>query len=465
MTPRFAPRSVRGLALAIAAVAAVATLLLGGVTWLVVHEEIERQIDHRIELETAGLLEIHRNEGFEALQRVVQERERRAQPGDTGYLSAVSGSGRGMGYIVTDATGRRSAGGLDAALPPPGWSEFVRFQRPDGSRGVAQAMNVALPGAGRLVVAADRSIVDQVDLALLRIFLVVFGLILLVLAATVAGFGHIVHLRLAALRDTARGIMDGDLGRRMPHAGSDSEFDQLAGELNRMLDRISALLDTLRQVSSDIAHDLRTPLTRLRASLETAAGAAETSHAQSAVRAAIAEADEALDLFAAILAISEIEGHDGQARFAPMDLAAAARRMIDAYEPALEAAGIAVETDLSEAWIRGDAVLLQRAIANLLDNLITHTRPGTRAMLTVATQDQSARLTLADDGPGVAGGAEARIFERFVRLDAARSGPGHGLGLSLVSAVARAHDGTVSAQALDPGLRIALSLPAIARPS
>jgi len=458
MRPRLAPRSVRGLALAVAAVAALATIAIGVLTGFVVHEEIERQIDHRIELETTALLEIHRNEGMDRLLAVVRERER-SRPPETGYLAAVSAADRGMGYIVADAAGRRLGGSLRAQPPPPGWSEFLHFRRADGTAGIAQAMNVALPGGGVLVVAADRAIVDQMDLALLKLFVAVLGMVLLILALTVWGFGHIVHLRLAAIRDSARAIMDGDLGRRMPNEGTRSEFDQLALELNRMLDRIGGLLESLRQVSSDIAHDLRTPLTRLRGDLETAMTHPDPERARDAAAAAMAEADQALDLFAALLAIAEVEGEGLRSRFAPFDLSAAAGRIAEAYEPSLEAAGLGLELDLSDAWIVGDITLVQRAIANLLDNLIAHTPRGTTARLSVTAVGDGAQLALSDDGPGVEPDAHARIFERFVRLDPARSGPGHGLGLALVSAVARAHGGATTAQRRSPGLEVSITFP------
>lgn len=459
MRPRLIPRSVRGLAFAIALAASTATVAIGAVTGFLVHEEIERQIDHRLELEVTALLEVHRNEGFERLLTVVAERER-ARPPVTGYLAAVSGSDRGIGYIVTDADGRRRGGALAAGLPAPGWSEFLHFRRADGSAGIAQAMNVPLPGAGRLVVAGDRAVVRQMDEAVLRMFLVVLGLILTILALTLAGFSHIVHLRLAAIRDSARAIMDGDLARRMPHDGARSEFDQLAVELNRMLDRIGALLESLRQVSSDIAHDLRTPLTRLRADLEAAMSHTDPERVRDAVEAAMGEADQALDLFAALLAITEVEGEGMRRRFAPLELSGAVARIAEAYEPSLEAAGIRLELDLSETWIDGDLALIQRATANLLDNLIAHTPAGTTARLSVLASEDKAQLRLADNGPGVDPDTQARIFERFVRLDPARSGPGHGLGLALVSAVAGAHGGVASARRLSPGLELSVSIPA-----
>lgn len=459
MATRIPVRSVRGLAIAVAAIASVATLAIGAFAWFVVHEEIEWQIAHRIELEVASLEEVYRTEGFDRLRQVVEARDLRIRVGDSGYLDHVANDRRAMGYIVTDALGRRQAGRLQAKLPPSGWSEVVPFQRPDGSEGIAQAMNVPLLGQGRLVVAADRAIVDEIDFALVKVFLAVLGLMLLILALTVIGFGHIVHLRLSAIRDSARAIMAGDLARRMPYVRENSEFDQLAVELNRMLDRIEALMDALQQVSTDVAHDLRTPLMRLRADLETALMAEEIDLMRSAVQGAMTEAEEALELFAGILAISEVEGQSARARFAPLNLTDAIARLAEAYEPSLKDAGVRLELDLQEAWVLGDRSLLQRAVANLLDNLIAHTRHGVTGRLTILALDERVVIALSDDGPGVAVGAEGRIFERFVRLDRDRSRPGYGLGLALVAAVARAHGGVASARRLGTGLTVEINLP------
>jgi signal transduction histidine kinase len=365
-----------------------------------------------------------------------------------------------MGYIVTDAEGRRRAGALDAAVPPPGWSEFVRFRRPDGSTGVAQAMNSVLTGEGRLVVAADRAIVNRMDMALLKIFLVEVGLILLVIAAAAAGFARIVHVRLAAIRGSAEAIMGGDLARRMPIDSSNSEFDQLSAVLNRMLDRISALLENLRQVSSDLAHDLRTPLTRLRNRIEAAGAAAGSEAGRAELEAALRDADGVLELFTGVLAISEIEGQDLRGRFTAIRLDELVAEVAEAYEPALDAAQVTLTREFSPAVVLGHRGLLQRAVANLMDNLIGHTPAGARARVAVGASDGEVRLEVSDNGPGVPSEDAARIVERFVRLDPARSSPGHGLGLSMVAAIVAAHGGALSIRPADPGLVVRISLPA-----
>lgn len=459
MFARLAPRSIRGLAISVSLAAALVVILLGVATYVVVHHEIERQLDHRIELETEGLLELQRAEGFARMAQAVQDRDRRKPELNTGYLATGAAQHRGMGYILLDAQGVRRAGALDADMPPLGWSEFLQFHRPDGTLGIAQALNTRLPDGGWLLVAADRTIVDQTDLALLKIFGVQFALIALVIAAAAAGLGRIIHLRISGLMQSAEAIMAGDLSRRMPVDGSGSEFDQLAVVLNRMLDRISALMDNLRQVSSDIAHDLRTPVHRLRTRIEAATAAQDAGERRDHIQAALAQADLVLDLFTGLLAISEVDGKAIRHRFGPVRLDEAVREICEAYGPSLESAGINLTLRADEVTVTGDKPLLQRAVSNLLDNLIAHAGPNVCAQVLAARQGDRALITISDDGPGVPADQRTRIFERLARLDPARSKPGHGLGLSLVASIAAAHRGEALAVDSDRGLAIRISLP------
>ena len=463
MVFRRLPRTIGGLALTVAGLSCALTLAVGAITFVKVHHEIERQLDHRIELETDSLLATYGRTDFDTLVRAVEERERRPQRGTIGYLSGVSDAGNGMGYLVVDSRGRRRAGSLDAPLPRPGWSEFVHFRRQDGSRGVAQAMNSALPGGGRLVVTADRAVLHQIDGSLKRLFLLNFGLMIVIGVLAMLVFGRLVQNRLGAIHGTAEGIMAGDLSRRMPVDGSGGEFDQLSRVLNRMLDRIADLMGNLRQVSGDIAHDLRTPLTRLRARLEDAEAIATTGAQREGLLGAIHEVDGLHELLLSLMALSELEGRSVRDRFTPVDLEAAIRELAEAYAPALEAAGMTIELDLQPATVRGEQRLLQQALSNLLDNSIAHAGSGTRVSIRSRVADGHVELDVADDGRGVPAEAHERIFKRFVRLDSARSTPGHGLGLSIVSAIITAHDGNIRVRRADRGLAFVIALPAFAR--
>ncbi len=456
-----APRTIRGLSLVVAGVSCLLTLVVGVMTFSLVHHEIERQLDRRIELETQALLGTYRRTDFETLVREVDDRARSAARGTIGYLSGRSETDSRMGYLVVDAEGRRRGGDFDGAMPKAGWSEFARYRRPDGSAGVAQAMNLALDGGGRLVVVADRSALMAVDRKMIRLALMQVGLVAAVAVLATFWFGRVVQRRLESIHGAAGDIMAGDLSRRMPLDGSDGEFDQLAKVLNQMLVRIEDLMSNLKQVSGDIAHDLRTPLTRLRARLEDLDTAGTQAIDPDGLEGALREVDELQALLSGLLALSEIEGHSVRDRFAPVDLAAAIADLAEAYEPDFEAAGQRLITDLAPAQVRGDRPLLLQALSNLLDNSLTHAGTGAQVRLAVSTQARRVRIDFGDDGPGVPSQARERIFQRFVRLDPSRSAPGHGLGLATVAAIIEAHGGSIRVVPSERGLVYVIDLPAL----
>ena len=454
------PRTIRGLAIAIALMSALITAVLGLATYGFVHEELERQIDQRLETETGALLQYEREHGFDALLQAIRIRDSIAAPvgaGEPGLFD--SHVDRSMGYIVLDAAGARRAGTLRAKMPPPGWSEFVHFTRGDGSTGVAQAINSPLPEGGRLLVAADRAIVSHMDFVLLRLFAVAFGVLLLLGVLAALAFGRIIRRRLSALETLAGAIVGGDMSQRMPIEGSGAELDRIAVILNQMLDRIATLVSDLRDVSSGLAHELRTPLSRLRAKLERAETLATTDAQCTAIQAANAEADHLLKLLAGLLAVIEVDGTAVRGRFSPVDLADAVNTITEAYRPALEDAGLELTIQTEAATVHGDRALLQQLVSNLLDNVIIHTPQGTKVAVSLRRQDDGLiLLRVADDGPGIATADHGRIFDRLVRLGGG-SNPGYGLGLSMVAAIASAHNGSVMVAPTVKGLAIEIRLP------
>lgn len=440
-------------------VSGVVTLLLAAAMILLVHRELERQLDQRIEAETHALLDFYDTHGFDALAEIVTLRDRHGNIGDTGYLAGVDEAGRSTAYILVDAGGKRRAGSFSADLPPPGWSEFVHFRRKDGTWGIAQAMNSTLSGGGHLVVAADRSVIDQMHWKMLKLFAIGYGVLLILGMALMVGFGRVIRRRLTGIEASAQAIMEGDLSRRMPLDGSESEFDRLSLVLNRMLDRINALLDNLRQVSGDIAHDLRTPLQRVRNRLEETARTAGETPVHGQIDAAIAEMDDLLDLFSSLLAISEIEGQSMRARFVSLDLYQTIDEIVDAYRPTVEDSGRRLELTGIPATVGGDRKLLQRVVANLLDNALLHAPDSTLIQISIEPSGDQAGITIRDDGPGIPPSEHERVFRRLTRLDASRSTPGHGLGLNLVAAIVAAHGGTVAIEPASIGLTIRILLP------
>jgi len=426
---------------------AVATALLGLAVVLFAHAAFMHQLEAQIVEDSGALVAEYRLEGHEGLNFAIGERE-------------AGNTTNELLYAVFALDGRRIAGGLHARRPPNGWSDLDFHDTLEGPD-VARAWAVDLDDGSRLVVGADRSVVGRVDRTLGGIFLAAFAIVLLLSLTGALLLGAYLRRRLAGISGAADRIMTGDINRRVPESGTGDEFDALARSLNQMLERITALLENLRQLSGDIAHDLRTPLARLRGhleeSLECGGDAAEQRERLSS---ALEQADRLLALFAAILRISEIEGGRRKASFQIIDLAEIARDIGDSYVPAVEEGGRTLRAEVpAGALVQGDPELLAQAIVNLLDNAQLHTPCGTAIRLCLETFDDRVRLTISDNGPGVPVEAHQAIFRRFMRLDRGRTVAGHGLGLNLVAAIVAMHEGQLEVEDNAPGLRIGFILP------
>ena len=269
--------------------------------------------------------------------------------------------------------------------------------------------------------------------------------------------------RVEAINETSREIMAGDLSRRVPAHGTGDEFDQLASNLNEMLDKIQTLMDGVRQVSDNIAHDLKTPLARLRNRLEQVReqAPAHDEEKRALIDRAVNEADSLLATFNALLRIARIESGKSRGAFADVDLAALTHDVVELYEPVAEENGQTLSSNINvNKHISGDRDLLFQALANLMDNAVKYTPPGGRLELSVADSPAGVAIEVADSGPGIPAEQRENVFQRFYRLDESRSTPGNGLGLSLVRAVALLHDAEVELRDNAPGLRVRLTLPA-----
>jgi len=268
--------------------------------------------------------------------------------------------------------------------------------------------------------------------------------------------------RIEAINRTSDRIMAGEFDRRVPLKGSGDEFDRLAQNLNAMLDQIERLMAGMRQVTDNIAHDLRSPLGRLRSRIEVALiEPPSTERYRDVLQQTIGEADNLLATFTALLDIAEAEAGSPRGRMAPLDLAAFAHDLADLYEPVADekALRLTIETGPDPILIRGDRHMLSRAIANLVENALKYTPAGGTIAVGVAAEGALARLTVADDGPGIPAEERERVFDRFYRLEASRTTEGNGLGLSLARAVVHLHGGTIALEDNAPGLRAVVSLP------
>jgi signal transduction histidine kinase len=266
--------------------------------------------------------------------------------------------------------------------------------------------------------------------------------------------------RTDAMARACRDIMAGNLKLRIPVRGTQDQLDRLAGSINQMLSRISALMENLSQVSNDIAHDLRTPVTHLRHRLERARADCTTAAEYSAaLDAAIAKADEILALFTALLRIAQIEGGERRAAFAPLDLGELLEQMRDLFDPVAEEACHHLKLDAAKGMIvRGDSQLLTQLFSNLIENAVVHTPQGTHIALSLKSQANRAVARVSDDGLGVPPEEHERLFRRLYRREASRSQPGYGLGLSLVAAIAELHNAPIRIVKDDtPGVAVEIS--------
>lgn len=275
--------------------------------------------------------------------------------------------------------------------------------------------------------------------------------------------------RAEALSNTAREVMSGDLSRRAPVRGVGDEFDELAEAMNAMLDRLERLMNTTRTAGDAIAHDLRSPLTRFRQKLENALEAPpDTDADREALRKAVDEADRLLNMFAAVLKLARVETASNW-RLQRVDASEILRELAEFYEPAAEEQGLTLRADVQDGLVlRGEHGLFTQAVSNLIENALKYTPTGGNVEVRALRRpDGRIEIDVLDDGPGVPPAERDRVLERFVRLETARSTPGVGLGLSLVAAVARLHQGGLHLRdgltnGEKTGLGAALVLPAAA---
>ena len=415
----------------------VAVLIIGLAVFYAVHSAFEQQIDASIQEATVSLVGDYSDDGLGGLAEAIAIRE--------------ESSGSVLGFAVFDANGRRIAGKLNTARPAAGWSR-IQFRDPVEGADPARALATNLRDRSRLVVAADLEPVEQMDDRILAYFGIGFLAVLILGACFAVALGRYLQARLGAIAKGSRGFATGELGERADVGPRGDEFDQLAISLNAMLDRIDALLCNLRQVTSDLAHDMRTPLTHLRNQLETLRESPAPDHA-ALTDAAIERCDDILRLFAAMLRISELEGGALERHFGTVDLGALAREVGEAHVPEAEESGHLLTMTITEGpLVRGDRELLAQAAINLIENALRHTATGSAVQIEAFELNGQAVLQVRDDGPGIAAADRTRATERFVRLDAARSTAGHGLGLSVVKAISEAHGARLELHGADPGL-------------
>ena len=438
-------------AMLLAAFAIVAAVVGGALYWQAT-SLLTREMAATLRAEAEGLAELDRTAGAGAVRQAV---DGRARPGGPAL------------YVMLDGDGRKAAGNLNRwppELAQPGPGGVFRYEAGSRERW-AVGLPLGVSGGGRVLVARD--IEESRAFAETMRWMLLSGLGVVGLAGLGLGYAssRIVLGRIDAITRTTETIMAGDLGRRVPLAGTGDELDDLAVRLNTMLDRIEQLMTGMREISDNIAHDLKTPLNRLRnraeAALRDPAGAA--AHREGLERT-IEAADDIIKTFNALLLIARLEAGAMERSLERFDLSALLADVVELYEPVAEEARLVLASEIPGALeITGNRQLVGQAAANLIDNAIKYGAPASGGAGTVSVQLEvagpSVVLSVMDQGPGIPAEARDKVLRRFVRLDSSRSRPGTGLGLSLVAAVARLHSGALSLKDNGPGLKVELTLP------
>jgi signal transduction histidine kinase len=439
----------------IAVFGAVVIALFGYVYWSTAAYVLSRS-DRAIEAERASLRRVYDGSGRAGLVAAIKQRLTDTQF-DGGF------------YLLADPSYAVVAGNLGqwpSALQggSQGWSKFnLGASKTDAApdRARLRAKFETLPDGFHLLVAKDiddaRRFVNGIYGVLGFTVLFVF---LLAAVASVSVTRRTVG-RIESINATSRAIMESGLGRRIPLRGSQDEWDQLAHNLNSMLERIEGLMGEVKQVTENVAHDLRTPLTRMRGRLEKASiGRRDAEGDQALINAAIADLDDVLRMFSAVTRIAQIEAANGAAAFRPVNLAEVADQVAELFDAAAEDKGGHVKVvDGGPVLVSADRDLLFDAMANLVDNAVKHGRQAGQVTVAVGRNDGGAVITVTDDGPGIPADEYQHVFRRFYRLERSRGTPGNGLGLSLVAAVARLHGARIDMFDNAPGLKVELHFP------
>jgi signal transduction histidine kinase len=437
------------LALGYAVLVAEAILVASGVFYFGTIGVMDRRVDGKITAISNRLMETFQNRPVEELARQIELELNDGIDSDTEIFLVVSPSGqRVVGNLTAVPEGARPLGQVVTG-------EVVRGGKRVSGRLIARQ----LPDGGFLYVGRDLSEQRSIRDLVVRALAAGAGASLVVLAAGALLFRHQIEKRIGQIRRTAGAIEGGDLKQRIP-VTSDDEFGRLSVDINRMLDRIGQLVDGVRHVSNAIAHDLRTPLGRIRNKLDEAVRHGTTAASSEAAAAAIEDIDQLILVFEKLLQIAEAESGVRTRSFEAVDLNRIATDMVELYDATAEQQQVSLKPTGSGAVLAAvDRNLLASAVASLIDNAIKYAGPGATIEVGAYTQPQSVAIEVRDNGPGIPAPERPKVTERFYRLDQSRNLPGNGLGLSIVSAIATLHGGALQLEDASPGLLARIVLP------
>lgn len=434
----------------------------GLATWAALSQPVDEGIEARLRHEMTLAQRLYNGRDPAAAARLIQARERRPS---------------GFEFRLANARNVRIAGDLpDGPAYVPGLDTVETAPRDipnaygddsdEADQDVGQrirVLTVATPEGALLSLGEDLGRTRQLKALFLRTFILTSGAALMVALAVGLSYVSLILGRIEVIAKTADAVSGEDMGVRVPvrELGRNDDIDRLALSVNRMLDRIAGLLQSVRQVSDDVAHDLRTPLAHLKQRVETAlSGPPEVESYRAALEGASEKIDEVLATFEALLSIAQLEAGSKAEALHAVDLSSVAADVVEAYRPSAEDEGHQMLLHASEpVTVLGQRALITQMLANLVANALIHTPGGTTIEIAAERLGDGARLIVADDGPGVPTEMREEIFRRFFRVDRSRTTPGSGLGLSLAAAIAAVHGARMVAEDAGPGLRIIVDFP------
>ena len=422
-------------------------LSIGIAVYLLTNHTLEQQLKNSIETEALRLKSEFDSGGIAELKDEIDEvDERRLHPL--------------FEYGVIDQNSQLIAGSLNNFQPSEGWQTVMRTSTADKpGKELLYIRVMALPNAIWLGVIHSGDYIQNAGKAIIQAFLWGFVLVILLGAGGGLYLSRAFLRKIDSITQSAQAIIAGDLKHRLPVSTNRDELDNLALVLNQMLDKIGSLIENIQQVSNDIAHDLRTPVSHLKFRLEDAL-TRNLSAEQYTERIAFAieEVDTILGTFSAMLRISQIESGSRRSGFKTVNLSDIVVSVIDALTPVAEEQGKTIHADIDpDVTLTGDKELLTQLAFNLLDNAILHTPINTQIAVSLSSTGIQTELTVADNGPGIAEAYRQKVFQRFYRLEQSRTTPGNGLGLSIVAAIADLHGGTLVLSDNNPGLKVVLT--------
>jgi signal transduction histidine kinase len=424
-------------------------LSIGISIYLLTIHTLEQQLKNSIEMEAVRLKTEYDSGGLAELKDEIDEFDER-------------GMHTLFEYGVIDKNSQLLAGSLNNFQPSEGWQTVMRT--PSANKTGKELFYIkvmALPNNFWLGVGLDGEYIQKAGEAIIQAFTGGFVLVILLGAGGGLYISGAFLRKIESITNSTQAIIAGDLKHRLPVSKNRDELDNLALLLNQMLDKIGSLIENIQQVSNDIAHDLRTPVSHLKFRLENALTRNLTAEQyKERIAFATQEVDTILDTFSAMLRISQIESGSRRSGFKTVNLSNIVVSVIDALHPVAEEQGKTIRADIGQdITLTGDKELLTQMAFNLLDNAILHTPGNTLINVSLRSTGAQTEFIVADNGPGIAESYRLKVFQRFYRLEQSRTTPGNGLGLSIVAAIADLHGGTIALEDNNPGLKVVLNLP------